>query len=139
MDEQYQNEGNNPENMTEAPPENEPAAGGEGQSGISLEEQLAAQKAEAEDLFRRLQRLQADFENYRKRTRREQEEFACYASEGLLRELLPVIDNLERALEAGAQGGDLDAFLNGVQLIYRQFMTLMEKQEVRPLEAVGQP
>lgn len=105
----------------------------------ALRHALAEKTAEAESHFNRLQRLQADFENFRRRSRREQEELISYAAEGLITDLLPVIDNLERALQAGAQGGDLASFLEGIQMIYRQLWSLLEKHGLCPLEAAGQP
>ncbi|MEW6661285.1 MAG: nucleotide exchange factor GrpE [Bacillota bacterium] len=107
------------------------------------EEQLASKLAEkteeAAALFNRLQRLQADFENYRRRVRREQEELVNYATEKLIAELLPVLDNLERALEAAAKGGELSSFINGVDMIYRQLLGILEKQGLMAMETVGHP
>jgi molecular chaperone GrpE len=100
--------------------------------------QLAGKTKEAADLFNRLQRLQADFENYRRRARREQDELMNCANEKVIAELLPVLDNLERALEAAAKGGDLLCFIDGVNMIYRQLLCILEKEGLRPMETVGQ-
>jgi len=109
----------------------------------TLAEQLACRLAEktgeAEALFSRLQRLQADFENHRRRVRREQEDLVNYAAEKLIIELLPVLDNLERALEAAAKGGDLDTFINGVDMIYRQLSCVLAKEGLAAMESAGCP
>lgn len=104
----------------------------------ALRQALTEKSAEAESYFNRLQRLQADFENFRRRSRREQEELISYAAEGLITDLLPVIDNLERALQAGTQGGELASFLEGIQMIYRQFWGVLEKRGLSPVAAVGE-
>ncbi|MCL6634964.1 MAG: nucleotide exchange factor GrpE, partial [Peptococcaceae bacterium] len=68
---------------------------------FALHARLAEEKAKADDYYNRLARLQADFENFRRRTRQEKEEFTRYAAEQLVTALLPVLDNFERALAAG--------------------------------------
>src|SRR5271169_4488834 len=74
-------------------------------------------KAEREALLDRLARLQAEFDNARKRAVREQQEFREFAAAEVIRNLLPIIDSFERALKAG---GDATDFRNGIELIYRQ-------------------
>jgi molecular chaperone GrpE len=101
-------------------------------------ERLRQALAEAED---RHVRLYAEFENYKKRTGRETDEFRRYANEKVLKEMLPVLDNFERAVshakEAdGAAGGGL---LEGVELIRRQFLDVLGKLGVTPIEAMGRP
>jgi len=75
--------------------------------------ELTQQKAELQD---RVLRLQAEFDNFRKRTERERQEFAEYAGEVTIRGLLPILDDFERALKAA--GGDENEFTRGIQLIY---------------------
>jgi molecular chaperone GrpE len=115
----------------------------EDQSAADPEEQLTRRLAEKTGevavLFNRLQRLQADFENYRRRVRREQDELVFYATEKLIVELLPVLDNMERALEAAAKGGELTSFINGVDMIYRQLWGILEKQGLMAMETIGHP
>ncbi len=98
-------------------------------------EQLRADPASRD----RLLRLQADFENLRKRIEREQAEFRGIATIRLVTELLPVLDNLERALASERPEGDSDAFRAGVELIHRQFVEALRKEGLRRVDALGQP
>ena len=81
-------------------------------------------------------RTLADFENYRKRSDREKQEFFKYALAGLLRELLPVLDNFDRALDH-AEGGD--DFHRGVLLIYKQLFDALTKNGLKPIDQAGVP
>jgi molecular chaperone GrpE len=87
----------------------------------------------------RLLRLKADFDNLRKRIEREQEEFRNVATSRLVTALLPVLDNLERAIaSAGSEGGEASLRV-GVELIHRQLLDVLRKEGLRPVDAVGQP
>lgn len=99
------------------------------------QKQLAEQKAKVEDNFNRLVRLQADFDNYRKRVQKEKEEFFKYASVSLCEALLPVLDNFQLALAASEQ--DPAKVLEGVEMIYRQLQDVLQKEGLEPIEAVG--
>jgi molecular chaperone GrpE len=104
------------------------------------EEALAAKAQEAERLQDRLLRLQAEFDNYKKRMAREKAEFLKFATEGLLLEFLPVLDNLERALvSARAGSANREAVADGIEMIVRLFRSTLDKAGVKPLEAAGQP
>jgi molecular chaperone GrpE len=92
-------------------------------------------KAERDALLDRLARLQAEFDNARKRAVREQQDFREFAAADVLKNILPILDSLERALRAGGQGSD---FRNGVELIYRQFQDVLQKAGVQPIAAIGQ-
>ncbi len=87
----------------------------------------------------RLLRLQADFENLRKRIEREQAEFRAVATIRLVRELLPVLDNFERALASERPEGESAAFRAGVELIHRQLLEALRKEGLRPVDALGRP
>jgi molecular chaperone GrpE len=104
----------------------------EGGDAALLREQLA----DAQD---RLLRLQAEFENFRKRALRERQEALQYGSQNLFKDLLPVVDNLERAIgharESG--GGDLPSFLQGVELVERELLGILEKNHVTEIDALG--
>jgi len=105
---------------------------------IELLRKLAEDKQKEIDEYKnRWIRTQADFDNYRKRIQREIQEINLYAGEQLIKDILPVIDNFERALNS-AKGSD-DAFYKGVQMIYQQLIDILKKHEVKEIEAVGKP
>jgi molecular chaperone GrpE len=83
-----------------------------------------------------LLRTRAEFDNYRKRIDRERQEMADAAASDLLRELLPLIDNMERALAADI-GEGVESLHRGVELIHRQMLDLLRKRGIRPIAAVG--
>ena len=89
-----------------------------------------------DDLAERLKRLQADFDNFRRRTRQEKEELSAVVGEGMLLQLLPVLDNFERAIAASEQA-DSAALKSGIEMIYRQFFQTLERLGLAPLQAVG--
>ncbi len=104
------------------------------------DEALAAKAQEVERLQDRLVRLQAEFENYKKRMAREKAEFLKFATEGLLLELLPVLDNLERAIaSARTEMSGNEAVMEGVDMVARLFRATLEKAGVKPMEAIGKP
>lgn len=100
-----------------------------------LQEQLEKEKTRAEENYNRMLRLQADFDNFRRRTQMEKEDFYKYASENLLLNLLPVLDNFQRALEA--KEDDPNKVIEGVEMIYRQIIDVLEKEGLTFIEAVG--
>jgi molecular chaperone GrpE len=101
-------------------------------SAISETEKL---KAERDALLDRLARLQAEFDNARKRAVRDQQEFREFAAAEVIKSILPILDSFERALKAG---GDSSDFRNGVELIYRQLQDALQKMGVQPIISVGQ-
>ncbi|MFA7466854.1 MAG: nucleotide exchange factor GrpE [Desulfotomaculaceae bacterium] len=101
-----------------------------------LQKELQEQKAAAEEHYNRLLRLQADFDNYRRRTAKEREDFARYASATLCESMLPVLDNFQLAL--GAKGQDPAKVVEGVEMIYRQLLDVLQKEGLTPVEARGQ-
>ncbi len=109
-----------------------------------LEKELAeAVQAAAENRDKML-RVAADFENFKKRMERERALIMKYAGEHILREMLAVVDNLERAVDHGKNEGteveqNLAALFEGVQLTLKSLRTSLEKFEVKPIESVGQP
>jgi len=108
------------------------AAGGPGQ-GTEFDKL----KNERDTLLDRLARLQAEFENARKRTAREQQEFREYALIDAMKALLPSLDSFERALETSAS--DKSEFRDGVELIYKQLQDALVKLGLRPIPAKGEP
>ena len=88
------------------------------------------------ELMDRILRLQADFDNYRRRTRQEQSELSAFVTQNLIKELLPVIDNFERALSSRPTD-DPSGFGAGVEMIFRQLYGVLEKQGITTVDAVG--
>ncbi len=124
-------------------------SGGNGSPAPSIEERLAkleAEKAqlakEKQDNWDRLLRTTADLDNVRKRTRREIDDARTEARSKVLREMLPVIDNLERAVEhaeSGQGNTGVASLIEGVKLVLRQFAQALERSDVMPVDAVGKP
>lgn len=85
----------------------------------------------------RLLRLQADFDNLRKRIERERDDHHRHATAGLVSRLLPVLDNFERAIVAGRQPGGIGALLEGVELVHRQFLEELRREGLRDIDAIG--
>lgn len=113
-----------------------------------LEAKLATAEKEKKDNWDRYLRSAADLENLRKRQKREMDDAKFEAKSKTLKEMLPVVDNLERAIEHAvaqgtAEGAELDAkvrpLIDGIQLVLRQFTTAFERLDVTPIEALGQP
>ena len=95
---------------------------------------------EAKEYKDKYLRLCAEFDNARKRMEREKQEFVKYASQDLLKEFLGVMDNLERTVEAAkVQHQDYDSFLKGIEMVMNQLHSLLAKEGVKPIEAVGKP
>ena len=103
---------------------------------LSLEEQLAAKEKEARENWDRFLRERADLENYRKRVGREKEELLNYGNKSLLEEILPIIDNLERAL-AHSSENEQGAIVEGIRMTHAMLLTALKKFNVTPLESVG--
>ena len=99
--------------------------------------ELQKLRVERDTLIDRLARLQAEFENARKRTAREQQEFREYAVADAVKALLPTIDSFERALRISA--GEKSEFRGGIELIYKQLQDALVKLGVRAIPALGDP
>lgn len=106
-----------------------------------LNARIVALEAEKKDERDKLLRVAADLENLRKRQRREVDDARHDTKTRVLKELLPVVDNLERALQATSaeKGSENDAVLDGVRLVQRQFLQALERLEVTPIDAERQP
>lgn len=116
------------------------SAAGDGQAEANaLQAELDAAKEQAEQFRQRWLRAQADFDNFRRRTRQEKEDMLKYASMGLIEQLLPVVDNFERAIAASESSRDFDALFKGLEMIYKQLIQVLEQEGLKPIEAVGQP
>lgn len=117
-------------------PKGSPDGNGEGPDAPAADE-LAQTRRERDEFYDRLLRKTAEFENYRKRVDRERRESAQYAAGDLLETLLPIVDDVERALQAEA-GPEANAYRQGVELIYKQLQDLLARRGVTPIDAVGQ-
>jgi molecular chaperone GrpE len=106
------------------------------EAGEATVEELRRQVEEKQD---RLLRALAETENVRRRTQREREEYVRYANESLLRDLVPVLDNLDRALEAARTTGEASGVVGGVELIQRELLKVLERAGVTRYSALGQP
>jgi molecular chaperone GrpE len=115
----------------EAPAQQDPVA--------ELKAKLEAAEKDAKDNKDRWLRAAADLENTRKRTKREIEDAKIDSKFKVLKEMLPVVDNLERAIEHAGGAGEKNPIVEGVQLVLRQFTTAFERLEVTAIDAMGQP
>ncbi|MBW1647458.1 MAG: nucleotide exchange factor GrpE [Deltaproteobacteria bacterium] len=104
-----------------------------------LEALLEAARNEARENYERLLRVSAEFDNYKKRSAREVQEYRKFANESLLKELLPIIDSLERALAVPAEAQNEKGLREGLDLTLKQIHKLLERFGVSPIEAEGQP
>ncbi|WHY18299.1 nucleotide exchange factor GrpE [Paenibacillus sp. G2S3] len=93
----------------------------------------------ADEYQGRALRAQADFDNFRRRTQKEKEELAQYATSKLVTELLPVLDNFERALVTTPSSPESEAFVKGVNMIFRQLDGVLKSEGLTAMETVGQP
>ena len=104
----------------------------------NLKERLEEKQGEAQEHYDRLLRISAEFENFKKRSEREVADYKKFASEAVFREILPIIDNLERAVGA-SNNSDCGALIEGVKMTLQQFYSSFSKFGVVPIEAVGKP
>jgi molecular chaperone GrpE len=104
-----------------------------------LEARLASLEKDKKDNWDRYLRAAADLENLRKRQRREIDDAKLESKGRVLKEMLPVVDNLERAIEHATNQAGTNPIVEGVQLVLRQFLTAFERLDVTPVEAAGQP
>ncbi|MDD6129578.1 MAG: nucleotide exchange factor GrpE [Prevotellaceae bacterium] len=103
----------------------------------TTEEQLEKAKEEIAELNDRLLRKIAEFDNYRKRTLKEKTELILNGGEKIITAILPVLDDMERALKNMQDAEDVKALAEGVELIFKKFLDILEKQGVKPIEATG--
>lgn len=104
-----------------------------------LEKKLDAAAGEARENYDRLLRVSAEFENYKKRNAREMDELRKFAIQSLVKDLLPIIDNLELALKSSTEGQTGNGLRDGVALTHKEIMKTLEKYNVKQIEALGQP
>ena len=103
------------------------------------EQELEKLRADLDDASDRALRAQAELDNYRKRARRELEDERRYAALPLLRDLMPVLDNMQRAIEAGEKSPQAAGLLDGIKLVAQNLTNVLAKHECKKIEALGQP
>jgi len=112
----------------------------EKEKGIEgLKKRLEETEKEAKDHYERLLRVAADFENYKKRSVKEKEEWMKFANEDLLKAILPFIDNLERAVNHAEKVKDTGVMIEGVRLTVQHLFQILSKFGVSPIESIGKP
>jgi molecular chaperone GrpE len=131
--------------MTTNPRRNELTPGEAESSGAAdaafaaSESEIEKLRADLDDASDRVLRAQAELENYRKRARRELEDERRYAALPLLRDLLPVVDNIQRAIEAAEKSPHAGGLLDGVKLVAQSLLSVLAKHDCKRIEALGQP
>jgi molecular chaperone GrpE len=110
-----------------------------GASSAVHSDELTAVRARAEECHEHLQRLQAEFANYRKRVLKEQTQAIELAAEPVVRRLMEVLDDFELALMAAADRPDFDRFLHGVELVYAKLVDALRAEGLEPIDAEGKP
>ena len=106
----------------------------------SLAQQLEQAEQKANENYDQLLRVSAEFDNYKKRTAREMQDVVKYANEKLVKELLTVVDNLERAIESAAGRYDeSDPLIQGVHLTLSETLKILERHKVKPVTSLGEP
>lgn len=104
-----------------------------------LQDKLAQQEKEAAEYLELLKRMKADFDNYRKRVIREQTSLVERASRDLIEKLLPIIDNLERAINSSKGNTDFQTLLSGIEIIYQQLLEVLKKEGLEPINPQAEP
>ncbi|MRG86648.1 nucleotide exchange factor GrpE [Salinibacillus xinjiangensis] len=105
----------------------------------SLQSELEKVKKEKDELYQKMLRAQADFDNYKRRSKKERENDLKYKSQDVVTEILPVLDNFERALKTAVEDEGVKSFVDGVNMVYNQLVTALEKAGVEEIEADGKP
>lgn len=102
-------------------------------------EEYKAKSEEHEERQDQMLRTIAEFDNSKKRAEREKEEFLKYALESFVKDLIPTVDSVERAIASTKESKDFDALVEGIEMIYKQLLSALEKRGVAPIEAVHEP
>lgn len=130
------------ETATEVPSEGQAEANAEAsqtadtaENEVDLQAELEKLTAEVKEKSDKALRLQADFENFRRRTSKEKEELAAVVTQGVMKDMLPLLDNFERAM--AAETTDMEAFQKGVEMIFTQFQEVLKKNGLEHIETEG--
>ncbi|MGH7208195.1 MAG: nucleotide exchange factor GrpE [Nitrospiraceae bacterium] len=111
---------------------------GEPRSDEDVRQALAAKNEEVKALQDKYLRLAAEFENFKRLAQRDQREYIRFANESLLKELLPIVDNLERAIKSSKESPGNDGLIQGVELVLKQYLETLAKFGVHPVNSVGE-
>ncbi len=103
-----------------------------------LNDQLLEKNEELHALNDKYLRLAAEFDNYKRRVQRDQRDTIRFANEKLFKDLLPTLDNLERALQSGREQGRIEGLLEGVDLTYKHFLDTLQKMGIKQVSSVGE-
>jgi molecular chaperone GrpE len=104
-----------------------------------LKKQLEAEQEKTKDYQTRLMYLQADMENYRKRMNKDFDEITRYGSQRLILKLLPIVDDLEYAIEAGKNSKQNNGLLEGMEMVLKKFYDALKREGVSKIDAIGKP
>ncbi|MDF2839260.1 MAG: grpE [Clostridia bacterium] len=104
---------------------------------LQLKKQLEEKTQQVDENYNRLLRMQAEFDNFRKRTIKEKEELYVLSLEKVVTELLPIVDNMERAIAAFKKNGLENSYVDGVDMIQKQLFAVLEKNGLKEIEALG--
>ena len=133
---------NTDETATEASSENQEEANDEAsknadtaENEVDLQAELERLTAEVKEKSDKALRLQADFENFRRRTSKEKDELAAVVTQGVMKDMLPLLDNFERAM--AAETTDMETFQKGVEMIFTQFQEVLKKNGLEHIETEG--
>ncbi len=137
MDEKTMNQEQQEELTNEEPKNDQNESVNESQDSEqeSLKDQVKQLETENEELKNKYLRTQADFDNFRRRTQKERENDLKYKSQELVGEILPVLDNFERALQTEVSGEGSQSFVDGVKMVYNQLNQALEKAGVEEIQA----
>lgn len=125
------------ESETEQAPTKEEIKAAKKKAKAEKAEKKDKYKEKIEELEDRVKRQMAEFENFRKRTDREKTQMFETGAKSVIEKILPVVDNFERGLQASVPEGGNDAFMEGMNMVYKQLMTELENIGVKPIEAIG--
>jgi molecular chaperone GrpE len=121
-----------------APEQEKPQEEKEGFSPERLQAQLEEKTREASEYFDKWLRLRAEFENFKKRMQKEKDDWVKFGNENLLKALLPVLDNLTRAIDHGRNSQEKSPLLEGVEMTCKEFLNVLDRFGVKPVPAVGE-
>ena len=103
-----------------------------------MQKELNEAETQTQVAIDKMMRLAAEFDNYKKRNAKEYENIRKYAAENIIKELIPIVDNFERAIESATESKDFNSFIEGVKLILNQMLNLLDKEGVTRIKAVGE-